>query len=80
MSHQVSRRTLLAGAGVAAAAATVGTGLGAAEASTFRGPGGADGDPLRPGAVASTSAGGLTAEALTPGLAYLTIDGAAYSP
>jgi hypothetical protein len=35
---------------------------------------------LRPGAVASTSTGGLTAEALTPGLAYLTIDGAAFFP
>ena len=73
MDSQVTRRTLLAGAGTAAAMATIGTLASTAGAQSD----GSDG--FAPGA-ASSSASSLTPAALTPGLAYLPVDPTLFEP
>ena len=65
MDHALTRRGLLAGMGAAAGVAALGTSIGPAGASV-------EGRPL--------AGGQLGAEALTPGLTYVVIDGTAFTP
>jgi hypothetical protein len=77
MDQPVTRRTLLAGAGATAAAATIGT-L-ATPANSQASGGGAS--PFVPGGAPLAGAGAaVTPAALTAGLTYITIDGVDFLP
>jgi hypothetical protein len=77
MEQSVTRRTLLAGAGATAAAATIGTLAPTAGAQAS----GAGASPFLPGGAPLAGAGAAVAPAaLTAGLTYLTIDGVDFFP
>jgi hypothetical protein len=77
MEHSVTRRTLLAGAGATAAAATIGALAPTAGAQAS----GAGASPFLPGGAPLGSAGaGVAPAALTASLAYITVDGTAFFP